>query len=76
MKTKRDVNGNYTGNYKGFDFIIYHYQEGWHFDVYYYNDLMLSVDIFSSLEYTNGYYTTKKHTLKILKECIDNKDWI
>ena len=75
MKTKRDVNGNYKGNYKGFDFTIYNHQEGWHFDVKYYNDLMLSNDTFSSLEYANGYYKTKRYTLNIIEECINNKDW-
>jgi phenolic acid decarboxylase len=76
MKTKKDLNGNYTGSYKGFDFIIYNHQEGWHFDVYYYNDLILSDDSFSSLEYALGYYSTKRHTLIMLKECIENKDWV
>ena len=75
IKTKRDSNGNYKGCYNGFEFIVFNHNEGWSFDIHFYNDVMMQKDVFSSLQFANGYYKTKKITLKILESCIDNNDF-
>ncbi len=75
IKTNRDKNGNYTGKYKGVNFIIYGFPEGWVFNIIYYCKLMCQDSTYDSRDSGEYAFSTKKRCLQILKETIDNNKY-
>ena len=73
MKTKRDQDGNYIGNYKGLDFIVLGLNEGWVFCVDFWSSSMCQILTYDSREDGEAAYKTKKACLQVLKEAIDTE---
>lgn len=76
MKTNRDINGNYTGNYKGLDFIIYNFPEGWVFNIDFWSKLMCQKLSYDSRQDGVLPFKTKKYCINILQETIDNNEYL
>lgn len=75
LNTKRDKDGNYTGEYKGVEFKIYAISNEWPFIINYFSKTMDQIETYSSTEDIPD-MKTKKLSMLALKDTIDNKDYM